>query len=64
MTAGAGELDWAEFRRVVGGDGPCNAQRMARRVKAHDDGAWVRDAAEAHAAKQAARLAPLEVAAS
>ena len=60
----SGELDWAEFRRVVGGDGPCNAQRMARRVKAHDDGAWVRDAAEAHAAKQAARLAPLEVAAS
>ncbi|MBB6350955.1 1,2-phenylacetyl-CoA epoxidase subunit PaaA [Nonomuraea muscovyensis] len=50
-----GELDWAEFKRVISGDGPCNAQRIAVRRAAHDDGAWVREAAVAHAAKQADR---------
>jgi len=50
-------LDWAEFWRVIEGDGPCNRERLATRVKAHDDGAWVREAALAHAAKQAAREA-------
>jgi ring-1,2-phenylacetyl-CoA epoxidase subunit PaaA len=38
---------------VLKGDGPCNAQRVARRRSAHDDGAWVREAALAHAAKAA-----------
>ena len=47
-----GTIDWAEFWRVVGGDGPCNRERLAARVKAWDDGAWVREAALAHAAKQ------------
>jgi ring-1,2-phenylacetyl-CoA epoxidase subunit PaaA len=37
----------------VSGDGPCNAQRIARRRRAHDEGAWVRDAATAHARKKA-----------
>jgi ring-1,2-phenylacetyl-CoA epoxidase subunit PaaA len=46
-----GEPDWEEFRRVVGGDGPCNAGRLARRRAAHEDGAWVREAAMAHARK-------------
>ncbi|WP_435829412.1 1,2-phenylacetyl-CoA epoxidase subunit PaaA [Nonomuraea muscovyensis] len=50
-----GELDWAELKRVISGDGPCNAQRIAVRRAAHDDGAWVREAAVAHAAKQADR---------
>ena len=50
-----GEIDWEEFWRVVNGDGPCNKERLATRVKAHDDGQWVRDAALAYAAKQAAR---------
>jgi ring-1,2-phenylacetyl-CoA epoxidase subunit PaaA len=50
-----GAIDWAEFWRVVGGDGPCNRERLAARVAAWDDGAWVREAALAHAAKQAAR---------
>jgi ring-1,2-phenylacetyl-CoA epoxidase subunit PaaA len=50
-----GEPDWAEFKRVVGGNGPCNSQRLQRRRKAHENGAWVREAAVAHAAKQAAR---------
>ena len=50
-----GPIDWDEFWRVVGGDGPCNKERLAARVKAWDDGAWVRDAALAHARKQATR---------
>jgi ring-1,2-phenylacetyl-CoA epoxidase subunit PaaA len=50
-----GAIDWAEFWRVVGGDGPCNKERLAARVKAWDEGAWVREAALAHAAKKAAR---------
>lgn len=50
-----GEPDWAELKRVISGDGPCNAERVERRRSAHEDGAWVREAAAAHAAKQAAR---------
>ena len=46
-----GAIDWAEFWRVVGGDGPCNRERLAARVKAWDDGAWVREAALAFAAR-------------
>ncbi|HUR14462.1 MAG TPA: 1,2-phenylacetyl-CoA epoxidase subunit PaaA [Mycobacteriales bacterium] len=49
-----GELDWDEFQRVMRGDGPCNRQRMAFRLKAHEDGAWVREAAAAYAAKREA----------
>jgi ring-1,2-phenylacetyl-CoA epoxidase subunit PaaA len=48
-----GEPDWDEFRRVLSGDGPCNTQRMEHRRRAFDDGAWVLEAAEAHAAKRA-----------
>ena len=40
-----GEPDWAEFKRVIRGDGPCNAERIAHRRAAHEDGAWVREAA-------------------
>ncbi len=50
-----GEIDWDEFWRVVKGDGPCNRERMAARREAHDEGAWVREAAEAYAQKQAER---------
>jgi ring-1,2-phenylacetyl-CoA epoxidase subunit PaaA len=50
-----GEIDWAEFRAVLAGNGPCNRERMAARVKAHAEGAWVREAAMAHAEKRAAR---------
>ncbi|HEV7648200.1 MAG TPA: 1,2-phenylacetyl-CoA epoxidase subunit PaaA [Actinophytocola sp.] len=50
-----GEIDWDEFWQVVGGNGPSNRQRVAHRRKAHEDGAWVREAAAAYAAKQAAR---------
>ena len=50
-----GEIDWEEFYNVIKGNGPCNAQRMNDRNRAHDEGAWVRAAANAHAEKQAAR---------
>jgi ring-1,2-phenylacetyl-CoA epoxidase subunit PaaA len=49
--------DFAELTRVIKGDGPCNRQRMAHRRAAHADGAWVREAAAAYAAKRAARAA-------
>jgi ring-1,2-phenylacetyl-CoA epoxidase subunit PaaA len=49
--------DYDELSRVIKGDGPCNRQRMAYRRRAYDDGAWVREAAAAHAAKRAARRA-------
>ena len=52
-----GEIDWQEFIAVINGNGPCNRQRLAKRRKAHDDGEWVRDAARAYAAKQAAKAA-------
>jgi ring-1,2-phenylacetyl-CoA epoxidase subunit PaaA len=50
-----GEIDWNEFWNVVKGNGPCNKQRLEARRKAHADGAWVREAAMAHAEKRAAR---------
>ena len=50
-----GPIDWDEFWRVIRGDGPCNRERMEARRKAHEEGAWVRAAAEAYAAKKQAR---------
>ena len=50
-----GAIDWSEFWRVVGGDGPCNRERLAARVNAWEDGAWVREAALAHANKAAVK---------
>ncbi|WP_198668856.1 1,2-phenylacetyl-CoA epoxidase subunit PaaA [Homoserinimonas sp. OAct 916] len=50
-----GELDWDEFAEVLAGRGPCNAQRLQRRRDAHNDGAWVREAAAAYARKTAGR---------
>ena len=48
-----GAIDWSEFWRVVGGDGPCNRERLAARVNAWEAGAWVREAPLAHARKAA-----------
>lgn len=48
-----GEIDWDEFWRVVGGDGPCNQERMQARRNAHENGQWVRDALSEYARKQA-----------
>ncbi len=50
-----GAIDWDEFRAVVRGDGPCNRERLGARVAAWEEGAWVREAALAHAAKRAHR---------
>jgi len=47
-----GPIDWDEFQRVLDGHGPCNRERLATRIAAHDNGAWVREAALAHAAKR------------
>ena len=47
-----GEIDWSEFFDVLKGNGPCNKARMDNRRRAHEDGAWVREAATAYAAKR------------
>jgi ring-1,2-phenylacetyl-CoA epoxidase subunit PaaA len=52
-----GKIDWDEFWRVVKGEGPCNRERLAARRKAHEDGAWVREAALAYAEKHSSRQA-------
>jgi ring-1,2-phenylacetyl-CoA epoxidase subunit PaaA len=49
-----GEIDFTELGEVIKGNGPCNQQRLAHRVRAHEEGAWVREAAAAYAAKRAA----------
>ena len=46
-----GPIDWSEFYQVIGGNGPCNSERIAARRKAHEEGAWVREAAAAYAAR-------------
>ena len=50
-----GAIDWDEFWSTVNGNGPCNKERLATRVAAWEEGAWVREAALAHARKQQAR---------
>jgi len=50
-----GAIDWDEFWNVVKGNGPMNRERIAHKRRAWDDGAWVREAAVAHAAKRRAR---------
>jgi ring-1,2-phenylacetyl-CoA epoxidase subunit PaaA len=52
-----GTIDWSEFKRVLSGDGPCNRQRLKTRNEAHASGAWVREAALAHAEKRRLRKA-------
>jgi ring-1,2-phenylacetyl-CoA epoxidase subunit PaaA len=47
-----GEINWEEFYQVIKGHGPCNHKRMAARRKAEEEGAWVREAGLAYAAKQ------------
>ena len=52
-----GEIDWNEFWEVVKGNGPCNAERLEARKMAHEKGAWVREAAMAHAEKKKMKAA-------
>ena len=49
-----GKINWEEFYNVLNGNGPCNKERIAARIKADEDGAWVRKAAQAYADKKAA----------
>ncbi|MBK7428696.1 MAG: 1,2-phenylacetyl-CoA epoxidase subunit A [Saprospiraceae bacterium] len=51
-----GAINWDEFWQVVKGNGPCNQERMEARIKAHEDGEWVREAAMAYANKQSQKL--------
>jgi ring-1,2-phenylacetyl-CoA epoxidase subunit PaaA len=46
-----GPVDWDEFWQVVKGNGPCNRERLQARRDAHENGRWVREAAEAYSAK-------------
>lgn len=52
-----GQIDWEEFKQVISGNGPCNAERIAARKKAMEEGKWVREAAMAYAEKKKARKA-------
>jgi ring-1,2-phenylacetyl-CoA epoxidase subunit PaaA len=47
-----GEINWDEFYNVIKGNGPCNKERLAARVSAHENGEWVREAALAYAQKK------------
>ncbi len=49
-----GEIDWQEFKQVIAGNGPCNKSRLQARIEAHENGAWVREAAAAYDAAQVA----------
>ncbi len=48
-----GDINWDEFYNVIKGNGPCNKERLAARVSAHENGEWVREAALAYAEKKA-----------
>lgn len=48
-----GEIDWDEFAAVISGNGMCNRERLAQHKKAHEEGAWVREAAAAYAKREA-----------
>lgn len=50
-----GAIDWDEFYSVIKGNGPCTKERLAARRAAHENGAWVREAATAYANKKAKR---------
>ncbi|MCH8619105.1 1,2-phenylacetyl-CoA epoxidase subunit PaaA [Undibacterium sp. TS12] len=54
-----GEIDWDEFYQVLKGNGPCNRERLRTRVKAYEDGAWFRDALQAHADKHEQKKQPV-----
>lgn len=53
-----GEINWDEFWNVVKGNGPCNKERLAARVSAHENGEWVREAALEHARKKKTPKSP------
>ena len=50
-----GEINWEEFQAVINGNGPCNLERLQARRTAHEEGKWVRDAANAYHQKHKAK---------
>lgn len=50
------DINWDEFWNVIKGNGPCNKKRLDHHKKAHNDGAWVREAAAAYGLKQKNKL--------
>lgn len=52
-----GQINWDEFYNVIKGNGPCNRERMKARRDAHNNGAWVREAAEAYSEKRKSKAA-------
>jgi len=50
-------FNWDEFWNVVNGNGPCNQERLDHHIAAHEDNAWVREAAAAYAAKTETKVA-------
>jgi ring-1,2-phenylacetyl-CoA epoxidase subunit PaaA len=52
-----GDIDWTEFHAVISGHGPCNRERMSARIKAHEEGKWVREASAAYAEKKRKKAA-------
>ncbi len=50
-------FNWDEFWNVVKGNGPCNDERLEHHKKAHNDNAWVREAAYQYAQKTEKQLA-------
>lgn len=52
-----GQPDWNEFFNVINGNGICNKQRMKARIAAHENGQWVREAAQAFAEKRSLKMA-------
>ena len=53
----SGEIDWAEFYSVINGNGHCNRQRIEHHLRAHNEGAWVREAMQAYEARKKAKVA-------
>ena len=47
-----GEINWDEFYSVINGNGHCNRQRIEHHVRAHEEGAWVREAMQAYQEKK------------
>jgi ring-1,2-phenylacetyl-CoA epoxidase subunit PaaA len=46
------EIVWDEFMNVIKGNGPMNKLRIKARKAAHDNGLWVREAADAYSSKK------------
>ena len=50
-----GEPDWSEFMQVIKGNGASSVERVANRRAAHENGAWVREAATAFARRESSK---------